>query len=57
MYIDKSVAKIIRNKPDHFKGTRSEWRKLIKSILVVPSQDYIPEKNKDTGEWTYVRVS
>jgi hypothetical protein len=52
----KDIRKILENKPETFKGTQFEWRKLIKSIIIPPDKDYEWIKNKDTDEWERVRI-
>lgn len=40
----------IGSKPDHFKGTKFEWKKLVMSILTSPDSSKTWIKNKQ-GEW------
>lgn len=52
----KDIRRIIENKPETFKGSQFEWRKLVKSIIIAPSPHHDWIKNKDTDEWERVKI-
>jgi len=50
----KDIRKIMEDKPDTFKGSQKDWSRLIKSIIIPPSNSYTWEQDKKTGEWEQI---
>jgi len=55
--LTKNIVRIIERKPESFKGSKREWSKLIRSLIIPPDPNYTWVKNEKTFEWERVRVS